>query len=98
MVDLEDSEPESEEGSKDKPSREEGQNEDSIMVVDSDDNEEEEESGEYYDEDEEDGFQHGMIPHGYQPSFRGDSNKGGGGEDEPIEIESSSEETRAGET
>ena len=103
VVDLEDSESEPESTNKRKSSRVDDQNEDSIMVVDSEDdddednNEEEEEEEE--EEDDGDGFQHGMIPQGYQPSFRGNlNNKTGGGEDEPIEIESSSEEEKEAET
>ena len=92
VVDLEDSESEPESTNKRNSSRVEDQNEDSIMVVDSEDDEEEEESEEE-EEDDGGGFQHGIIPQGYQPSFRGNlNNKTDGGEDEPIEIESSSEE------
>ena len=94
VVDLEDSEEsEPESTNKRKSSRVDDQNEDSIMVVDSED--EEEDSEEEEEEDDGGGFQHGMIPQGYQPSFRGNlNNKTDGGEDEPIEIESSSEEEK----
>ena len=54
-----------------------GGNEDSIMVVDSEEEDEDEESG------EEGGYRPGVAPLGFG---------GKGGEDEPIEIESSSEE------
>ena len=91
IVDLEDSESETDPESrkKSKPSH----NDDSIMVVDSDDEDEEVGSEEEEEEEEEDGgFQQGMLPQEYQPSFKGKINKVDGGEDEPIEIESSSED------
>ena len=96
VVDLEDSEEsEHESTSKRKSSRVEDENEDSIMVVDSEEDDEEDGSEEEEEEDDDGGFQHGMIPQGYQPSFRGNlNNKTDGGEDEPIEIESSSEEEK----
>lgn len=69
-------------------------NDDSIMVVDSDSDEEEEEN----ESDDESGYLgHGIMPmgdigFGYPPMhFRPPMNDGQGGEDEPIEIPSSSE-------
>ena len=98
VVDLEDSEESENEPkspNKRKSSRVDDQNEDSIMVVDSEEDDEEDGSEEEEEEDDGGGFQHGMIPQGYQPSFRGNlNNKTDGGEDEPIEIESSSEEEK----
>ena len=99
VVDLEDSEEsEPESTNKRKSSRVEDQNEDSIMVVDSEEEDQDEDSEEE-EEDDGGGFEHGMIPQEYQPSFRGNLNKNtDGGEDEPIEIESSSEEEKEAES
>ena len=79
IVDLDDEESEeSDSESEQQGTVQGGHNDDSIMVVDSDDDNDEEDS------DEEGGYHQGMVPHNF-PGAQG-------GEDEPIEIESSSEE------
>eukprot|EP00092_Neocalanus_flemingeri_P012008 GFUD01012945.1.p1 GENE.GFUD01012945.1~~GFUD01012945.1.p1 ORF type:complete len:926 (+),score=278.03 GFUD01012945.1:158-2935(+) len=96
VVDLEDSDSNSEESSDEATQTGMLNNDDSIMVVDSDS--EEEEDGEEDESDEESGYlPHGIMPmddmsFGYPPmNFRPPIDDGQGGEDEPIEIASSSD-------
>ena len=96
VVDLEDSDSNAEEDSDGATQPGMFTNDDSIMVVDSDS--EDEEDGEEEESDEETGYLgHGIMPiaemgYGYPPmNFRPPINDGQGGEDEPIEIASSSD-------
>lgn len=96
VVDLDDSDSNEEDDSDGATQPGMYNNDDSIMVVDSE-SEEEEEEGDDESFDESGYLAHGIVPMGemglgYPPmNFRPPMDDGQGGEDEPIEIESSSE-------
>lgn len=96
VVDLDDSDSNEEDDSDGATQPGMYNNDDSIMVVDSE-SEEEEEEGDDESFDESGYLAHGIVPmgemgFGYPPmNFRPPMDDGQGGEDEPIEIESSSE-------